>query len=74
MSQSDIDQRISELKRRVEIIEQQVGVNSLAHADQDQLSSKAIMDALVQIKAMKDQALAKNKSIDVYLKDHSSPY
>lgn len=73
MSQLDIDDRINDLKRRIEVIEQLVGVSSMPTADQEQLTTKAVMDALVHVKLMKDQAVTKNKSIDLYMKDHSRP-
>lgn len=70
MAQKEIDERIHDLKQRVEIIEQLVGVNSMLPAEQNKLGNKAILDALQHIKEMKEQALSKNKSMEVYLKEH----
>jgi hypothetical protein len=71
MSQQEIDERIIDLKRRVEVIEQMIGVHSLIPGDQAQFAKQAVLDALQTVKEMKEQALGKNKSIELYLKEHS---
>lgn len=71
MSQQEIDERIIELKRRVEAIEQMVGVHSLAPAEQGQYARQTILDALQTVRDVREQVMTKNKNIETYLREHS---
>jgi hypothetical protein len=70
MSQLEIDERILDLKNRVEVIEQMVGMNSVITGDVGHFSRKPIMEALAEIMTLKE-AITRNKSIEAYLQVYS---
>jgi hypothetical protein len=71
MSQQEIDERIIDLKRRVEVIENMIGVHALPPGDQSLFAKQTILETLQSVKEMREQAMAKNKNIEAYLKEHS---
>lgn len=62
VSQLDIDEKILALKKRVEHIEQLVGINSGLPEDSDEAAKKTILQLLSEIKAQKEQMLAASGS------------
>ena len=79
VSQVDIDEKILALKKRVEHIEELVGINSGQPEDSDEAAKKTILQLLSEIKAQKEQMLsaggstAASKGLGPYLQLYSGP-
>ncbi len=79
VSQVDIDEKILSLKKRVEHIEQLIGISSGAQEEADEAAKKSILQILSDIKATKEQMIAASSSANTskglgpYLQLYSGP-
>lgn len=71
-SQQSIDEKIIELKKRVELVEQLVGVSPNDSEEKKEISRKNIIETLSEVREIKEQMLVINtKGFTTYLQSYS---
>lgn len=65
--QVEIDQRIVEIKLKVDQIESILGIPTFGAPSKDEANKMLIHETLAHVKKMKEGILQKNKNIEAYL-------